>query len=711
MTEDNENQRVSVVRLLGGKHYRAICFLAGIVAPFAFIPLFYNSIGAASLVSSNLHPSTLAKIPVETTKSFTRYISVKFGPSEIDYFDPYKQIFRLDHIFWIITLTSLGLIGISKFLEVAGISFRKTFIRPALIVLTIFSLSAWLMIRSTSSNGWDETFLMTSQVESVLDGHGNSVNLTGPHRFAESSTDVGFIWIASFVAFSTRIQPLPALIVTNALGFALLYMAISFRFKQDLLTAPLSKSLLTLGIVLSPQAIAASSAGFPIVWQTLALFLLFSLSLVPRPSTMLLKHFLIVIFAVFVRPENILPAAVISIGIIIGVIRDNHLGDGNDSGFRSLGSNFRQLSSPYVLIGFWYVIKAIVFGQVLPSAIAGKSVDLTSDYLFAGIGYIERAISEGGMGVILASTFSIVALGQSRRLWAATAAFSSVLPGVIVGGDIFPAYWARYIWPAAIALLAVFVVDGLRSRAKVSDESNSDYREAVINGLLAAVVVMNLSVGADKLPWRNIAQPPDLGRQLIDYRGVVASQDNWTVRPVCLARAGLLLRQVLPENVGIATTELNTLAFFARQPLTDLFGLADPRTAGARFDPLQQGFWGFKRRNPSIIDTDKPGVLYESAALSCRVGSSGYGDGREPLISAQSRGEPALGITEVGQMVNSPSFRYRFGDPSRLINQYVPTHIYTESGTSVVVLLRTEIVNSVVSVANGLGATVTIFDS
>ena len=106
---------------------------------------------------------------------------------------------------------------------------------------------------------------------------------------------------------------------------------------------------------------------------------------------------------------------------------------------------------------------------------------------------------------------------------------------------------------------------------------------------------------------------------------------------------------------------------------------------------MQAGFWGFKRRNPEIIDDDRPGVLYESAGLSCRVGTSNYGDSRVEINTALLNGDVAPALAELTQIINDKSFRYRFGDPARLVNRYIPVNLSTEGGTSILLLIRKDL--------------------
>jgi hypothetical protein len=88
-------------------------------------------------------------------------------------------------------------------------------------------------------------------------------------------------------------------------------------------------------------------------------------------------------------------------------------------------------------------------------------------------------------------------------------------------------------------------------------------------------------------------------------------------------------------------------------------------------------------------------VLYESAGLSCRVGRSNYGDARSEINTALVNGDTSLALTELSQIVDDKSFRYRFGDPARIVEKYVPVNLSTEGDTSILIFLRKDLLGHV----------------
>lgn len=685
--------------------------MLGFIFPFLLLPTLYSITNGLQLAASNVSASKLVTLPSASNAMFSSYVSISFGTLEIDKFDPYFELLRLDTTYLAISAVSMAIAVILWCRRFAGYGFRhyEVVVRAALLSFLI-SLSGFLMLRATPSNSWDETFLFASQVDSILGGHGNRVHITGAQAYAESSTDVGFIWISAFVKVVAQISTLHALLLTNAIGFALLWL-FSVQLGRS---EGNSRSLLPFGILIlmitSPQPIAASAAGFPVSWSALALFLIFGECLDSGKPPSLRRHFLVVVFAVFVRPEYILPCVVMSSGILFrNYRRSEHIVLLGGKRARPFGSSI-NISYPYLVVALYFFSKKICYGQAFPTALRGKSVGFAGDYLYAGIGYFERTISEGGMGGLIGATVLLAVLARKRSLLAVVCGITVLIPGILVGGDMFPTYWARYMWPIVTALFLAFLVKPSVSPQKQGALSRRDTNHKIAYGLVCSVVVMNLSVSADKLPWRNLRQSATHGRETRDYDGEPQNLDEWTIRPVCLARAGELLRAVLPKNVGIATTELNTLAYFARQPLTDLFGLVDSRTASQVHEPLQAGSWGYRRRNPALVLLDRPGVLYESSGLACRVGASNYGDERASVIDALRDGDFGPASDELRQVVASESFQYRFGTPEVISEKYAPVNFYTSAGLSVLVFIRLDLVRKVIDSSQNAGAKATVLE-
>jgi len=672
-------------------------FLIGLIFPFLLTPFLYSAITASSVISSNIESATLAEIPPTSKTGFQDYVSIRISDPDLDRFDPYLSALNLDGIYLAVGVTALVL---SIALGVLALAGRSPKYQNGIVQTLGFALVAasagWLITRAVPSNGWDETFLMVSQIDGVLNGNGNRVWLTGPQKYSESSTDVGFIWLASAVRILFHLSSLQAIFLTNALGFALMWLYLHRRLRQAGQGRLFVQLALISLLLVSPQFIGASSAGFPTIWQTFALLILFSECIRERPWLNPRRYAASILFAIFIRPESLFVCIVVTCALLVRVLRESTRNDQQLSFSTEFKFAAKKLTQPYLLLSCAVAIKFLLYGQIVPTAIYGKQVELTGDFLFAGIGYLERTISEGGAGVYISAAILLIALHPKRRLTATLALFVAVLPGLMIGGDLFPAYWARYVLPALFAFVLVLMSSLLETEIKEVKLGSLMVRYSpLVVGLMVALITINLAVGSDKLPWNALRQSTTFGRDDTDYQSPVVAPDSWAVRPVCLARAGRIARLLLPEGVGIATTELNTLAYFANQPLTDLFGLADSRTGRATFDPLQAGFWGFKRRNPEIIDEDMPGVLYESAGLSCRVGRSNYGDARSEINTALVNGDTSLALTELSQIVDDKSFRYRFGDPARIVEKYVPVNLSTEGDTSILIFLRKDLLGHV----------------
>lgn len=257
---------------------------------------------------------------------------------------------------------------------------------------------------------------------------------------------------------------------------------------------------------------------------------------------------------------------------------------------------------PWLLIPFaglsaWRYLQ---FGTPVPTPITFKSSLGSVFFFLVGIRNLVADLASGYAIVFVPAIFLLEERPAAARTLAVLFLFS--LPYYVSGGDWFPSYWGRYLFPfslfGAIAFLAAFA----RKPRWV---------------LFVPVLVLSL--------WP-LSSAAKLAEGVLTHRRILAKlYDKKTGRGHYrihhLSQLGLHLGRVLEPRDVIASSELATVMFHAKRETLDLLGLANPEIAKAPLRAAPEIFRRFpteselpylifKRLKPGIVERERPAVVY-----------------------------------------------------------------------------------------------------
>jgi hypothetical protein len=297
------------------------------------------------------------------------------------------------------------------------------------------------------------------------------------------------------------------------------------------------------------------------------------------------------------------------------------------------------------LITIWTISRIFLFGGWLPSGILGKGVGLKADFIDSGIGYLRNLeVTTKGFSLIL---FLVIALWMFKKSGFSSINYFAVvflmvflLIATLSGGDWFPVFWQRYTLPVTVA--------GALFLASKIIEQGVD-RRALIVTILAPIVLLQWSLAP--LAGGIEPIPPS--------------------RASCLSTLGIELKKLFPDKVGIGTPELNTVAFYADQPVLDLIGLAGSNLARTPALPLSPGDVLHRKHDPNAVRSMKPGILYLYSdtldGVDCGAGTL-----------AKSIGQGMIDVANY--FLSSNRVKYRAGDTVYLSRSYLPIFIGSKNG-------------------------------
>jgi hypothetical protein len=304
----------------------------------------------------------------------------------------------------------------------------------------------------------------------------------------------------------------------------------------------------------------------------------------------------------------------------------------------------------------------------------GKNAKISGDFLLSGSYYFENMQNSSyGISIIFVAFIYFLFVSSKRILITQQLIFSLfffliILLGILGGGDWFPAYWQRYTLPVAIALFIFTFI----------------HLAPVKNVISISISVLFILLTSSS------------------YKELGNTQSYSASRATCLATLGKTLINFFPEDVGLATSELNTLSFYSKQSVTDLIGLADPRVALTELRPLSSGDILHRRNNPNIIMWDRPGLIYlfsdDIEGIDCSGGK----------ISSSSKEEKFQIITD---FLNSNRAKYRAGNTSFISLNYLPVFIENGKETSIMLWVRNDLVDEMKSLADQNRFKVELVDS
>ena len=571
---------------------------------------------------------------------------VEINQDVVEQFRPFRQLHAFAPDARLILLASivltLSLIVIRGFTS-GRIPLVSSHLLPVSNLLTAGCVALVVATQSTHS-GWDEIFVFASQAENFANRWIPAVSVTGQKGVAESSADLLSPMVAGLIKklFET-LNTETCLIVGNiflAIGLAL--VALHLLRKWWGLNATITSVILG-GVILLPPHLMTLSAGSPVVVADLGFTLLVLMGLRGFQTGDFRSLGVWAVVFGLVRWEY---GPISLLVLCLGLITTKN---------KSWKFNYRPVviaSSIQLLIGS---IRWIMFGYPIPSAVIFKSVGLDTVYIANGLDYLKRASEMSGWTGITVFVILIVWLHRSRSQIKTVTITVCLIPLAIAplaGGDWFPIEWARYAMPSvtALSVLGYLSLFSLRTPRRFS-------KTVLLIGIyLGSLTALNPS-----------------GGNILFHQ--IAGEKQEVSRLECLARAGQTIDAVLPDKSGIASPEVNTLAFFAKQPLTDLSGLVDYRVASVPPSPLTPGDLFHRKSNPQIINTDKPGAIYLWEGAHC------------PTFYPSSSDYKA----EWRSLLEMNVSRFRAGPTAELLNTYSPVTLINNFGDVVHVLIRKDL--------------------
>lgn len=255
------------------------------------------------------------------------------------------------------------------------------------------------------------------------------------------------------------------------------------------------------------------------------------------------------------------------------------------------------------------ILRRSFFGYAIPLPVQYKA-SLGNVFMFAlGLRNLAAdALSTHTLALVLAfiaSHFSRRTPDDLRPRLILVALAASTLPYYLSGGDWFPSYWARYLFP--FTLVAFCAAAGAACSCRP----------------LALAVPLSLAVLSSLWPLSSTYKMVDA---VFSHRRTLAMIDEPTIarghyRIEQLSKLGSIIRQSSLPTDRIASSELSTVPYFADRDVVDFLGLTNPLIAQS---PLRQApslirkfpfrselpFIIFRREVPDLLKEDRPEFLY-----------------------------------------------------------------------------------------------------
>jgi hypothetical protein len=579
---------------------------------------------------------------------------------KVEEIDPYSELYRFS-LAQSLLINILILLSLSLFLffvigQKANSSRDLNILVSAFLFNMCCSLVFFKFVAGSSSGHWDEVFVFASGATNLANGGLPAVPVSGPIGYADSSVDLGIVlagggllWLFPFLQAETAL-----IFGYICLLFAIntwIYMLLVKSFK-----VPNSFSYVITGMTsfFLPVTYLTTSNGIPtgVAVSSFVLFALVTWDLVVNRRYV--NYALGTLLAGIIRWEYGLLAALLSIGMLI-LDRDLVL----------RATQFQKIVF-FFPIGFFVtttLLRKNLYDSYLPSGAISKSVGIDGTYLSGGFQYL-RSTSESMLWPFLLSMCLIIAFPIARLINKRLSVYvfllllTPLITGIFTGGDWFPTNWARYLMPPIISLFVLSIALLWSSSRQIEFKRISTYM------LIATLIVTQL--GMYQILFKAVETP------------------HVFARTNCLARAGLLLKEILPPGESIATAEVNTLAYFADRPLTDLVGLVDSRVAEVEATPLAAGDVLHRRANPTVIQEDRPAVIYLYEGANCSMNQD---------LSDESN------ALEWERLLNGEFgtiSRFRAGNVKALLENYSPKTYFKEGELILRVLVRNDI-NGVIS--------------
>jgi len=626
-----------------------IIFLLILLFSIKILPKFF--IFFLRAVSKLLPKSELYQIE-KTTIASNSYLILT---GEIFHVDPQQQIHNFRYLFQngLVSSAFLLILFLVIFSILRNTRYYNILISTiAALTVIVFSFYTLLLV----DDCYDETYLFATQIRNVITNGMYAIEITGPNNYAEASADVLATIFAGFIGRVFSLLTPETLTILSGLFGASIFIIYVF-FQRNIKKFEIINLLLIILLIFSPPIMGSVSTGFPTPWVVLACYLSFEVlrDEVHNHNTSSNNFKNCIVFAI--RPD---------VGVILFFTRIllYFCEISNYKTFRFFVRNFiSRLLFTFIFVGLWTLYRLYYYGSPLPSGIMGKNAKISGDFLLSGSYYFENMQNSSyGISIIFVAFIYFLFVSSKRILITQQLIFSLfffliILLGILGGGDWFPAYWQRYTLPVAIALFIFTFI----------------HLAPVKNVISISISVLFILLTSSS------------------YKELGNTQSYSASRATCLATLGKTLINFFPEDVGLATSELNTLSFYSKQSVTDLIGLADPRVALTELRPLSSGDILHRRNNPNIIMWDRPGLVYlfsdDIEGIDCSGGK----------ISSSSKEEKFQIITD---FLNSNRAKYRAGNTSFISLNYLPVFIKNSKETAIMLWVRNDLVDEMKSLAD-----------
>ncbi len=258
------------------------------------------------------------------------------------------------------------------------------------------------------------------------------------------------------------------------------------------------------------------------------------------------------------------------------------------------------------------VIRWTYYGHIVPLPVQYKS-SIGSLFFFA-VG-MRNLVADAIATHTLSLALFLFALRRQLRpsqIAVGTVLAACVLPYYLSGGDWFPSYWARYLFPLTfyLVLLAIGVARTAYLRSP---------RALATAAAFPALVFCVTSLWPISSSWKVIDHLFSHRRTLAMIHEPTIARGHYRIQN--LSRLGEHLRRTTPPEARIGTSELATIAFFAQRPCVDFLGLINPEIAQSPLRPMpsllrrfpyrsELPYLIFRRLRPDLLAKTQPEILY-----------------------------------------------------------------------------------------------------
>lgn len=273
--------------------------------------------------------------------------------------------------------------------------------------------------------------------------------------------------------------------------------------------------------------------------------------------------------------------------------------------------------APFVMLCAWRLQR---FGSMVPLPIQYKATG--TDLFYFAVGVRNLVADSLACGTLLMALSLWCARrfngrdffrpGEHTALVIAAILLCGCLPYYISGGDWFPSYWGRYLFPATLwcYLLSTAIAHRVLSTRPLP----------IINpAILVFGVILVHSLWPISSNWKFFDHLFAHRRTLAKIHPPTIGRGHYRIQH--LSQLGLHLGAYTEPTDRIASSEVATIMYFARREALDLLGVANPEIARSpvrdapallrRFPQASElPYLIFKRIRPDILPKERPEYLY-----------------------------------------------------------------------------------------------------